>query len=192
LLLAFGSKLLPLARRSIPTSQPLNPGYLALSESPLPKSEPPPPRFIHENRALAARFSVFHPNPPTLAHQSIPTSQPMNPSLPRPKWVPSTQIRALLCVVHQNGGTRPPFSIFRTHNIPLARATHSYRHRPLNPGNPSHVGPSLADYKPCRPSFARIEVRGSRFRLLNPQHPPCARDLFTPGVAPQTKLTPPH
>jgi hypothetical protein len=65
---------------SIPTFQLLNPGVS------LPKCVPTmqlkhPPRCVGQNRATAARFLVLPSNPPTLAHQLIPMSQPLKPYL---------------------------------------------------------------------------------------------------------------
>ena len=74
------------------TSQPLNPNLPRTKYVPSAQSRGPP-RCVREIRAPTAWFSHFGLNPPTLAHRLIPTSWHLNPSLPRPKYVSSTQSR---------------------------------------------------------------------------------------------------
>jgi hypothetical protein len=80
----LGPNPLPLARRSITWTQHPNPGLPHPNQLPTTQIRGPL-RVIHSNRAPAAQFSVFSPNPLPLAHRSIAWTQHPNPGLPHPK-----------------------------------------------------------------------------------------------------------
>src|ERR1700676_1186202 len=77
-----------------------------------------------------AQFSVFGPNHTPLARRSIPTSQPLNPGLPSPKYVPSTQLRGPPRFVHFLAQIPPPPHI----SPPL----------PPSPSTPAYPAPNMS------------------------------------------------
>jgi hypothetical protein len=79
--------------------------------------------------------------------QSIPTSHP--------KWVPSTQIWALLHFVHKNQTPTTRFSVFH----PNSPTSHSSQSPPFNPSTPVHPpnGSPPSNYKPPCVESAKTE-----------------------------------
>jgi hypothetical protein len=132
-LLVYWPKQPPLAHDSISPFQHLNPS--------VPHSNRVPSThltahllFVSQNRALVARFLVYWPKQPPLAHDSIAPFQHLNPSVPRSNRVPFTHITAQPHFVSQN---RAPVARFLFYFILLLSKYE--QHKPSHGISPSFI-----------------------------------------------------